>query len=53
MSVVDATAAFECARNGHVPMLELRPNIFVKSFVCECERCHRVVEFKSRPIIRV
>lgn len=53
MSVVDATAAFECARNGHEPLLEMRPNIWVTSFICECKRCHRMVEFESPPIVSV
>lgn len=51
--VIDARVIFECARLGHVPTLEIRPNIFIESFICTCARCGRVAEFKSKEPIRV
>lgn len=44
-NVIDATAAFECARVGHEPMFRLTPNVFVSSWISTCSRCGRVAEF--------
>jgi hypothetical protein len=50
--LIDASAAFECRRVGHVPTITFR-SVFVASWACQCVRCGRVVEFAARSPIRV